>query len=210
MKLLRSLFLLLAVTLSMNAQVAGRVTGTVVDSTGAAVPDAEVSLNLPGSTTPAFTTKTSTAGDFTLLSVPANSYDLVVDAKGFQKAVVAGVTVETARATDVPTVKLEVRGLTQTVEVTEATTGVQTSNAEVSTTIAKSQIANLPVLNRSPLGFLLTQAGINFERRLHDHQRPAPTYVNVTIDGMNIQDNFIRTNDMDFLPNLCCWTRWRK
>ena len=202
MKLLRSLFLLLAVTLSLNAQVAGRVTGTVVDSTGAAVPDAEVSLNLPGSASPAFTTKTSTAGDFTLLSVPANSYDLVVQAKGFQKAVVAGVRVETARATDVPTVKLEVSGLTQTVEVTEATTGVQTSNAEVSTTIAKSQIASLPVLNRSPLGFLLTQAGINYSAGSTTINGQRPTYVNVTIDGMNIQDNFIRTNDMDFLPNL--------
>ena len=202
MKLLRSLLLLLAITLSLNAQVAGRVTGTVVDSTGAAVPDAEVSLNLPGSTSPAFTAKTSTAGDFNILSVPANSYDLVVDAKGFQKAVVAGVKVETARATDVPTVKLEVSGLTQTVEVTEATTGVQTSNAEVSTTIAKSQIASLPVLNRSPLGFLLTQAGINYSAGSTTINGQRPTYVNVTIDGMNIQDNFIRTNDMDFLPNL--------
>ena len=28
------------------------------------------------------------------------------------------------------------------------------------------------------------------------------TYVNVTLDGINVQDNFIRTNDVDFLPNL--------
>src|ERR1019366_6878123 len=33
-----------------------------------------------------------------------------------------------------------------------------------------------------------------------DGQRSS--YVNVTLDGINIQDNFIRTNDMDFLPNL--------
>jgi hypothetical protein len=99
-------------------------------------------------------------------------------------------------------VKLEVSGVTQTVEVTEASTGVQTSNAEISTTIAKSQIANLPVLNRSPLAFLTTQAGINFGAGSTTINGQRPTYVNVTIDGMNIQDNFIRTNDMDFLPNL--------
>src|SRR5438876_8098386 len=142
----------------LSAQVGGRVSGTVVDTTGAAVPDATVSLNLPGSTTAAFTAKTTPAGDYTLPTVAASVYDLVVDAKGFKKAVISGLRVETARTTDVPTVKLEVAGMTQTVEVSEATTSVQTSNAEVSTTIQKSQIANLPVLNRSPLGFLTTQA----------------------------------------------------
>ncbi len=28
-----------------------------------------------------------------------------------------------------------------------------------------------------------------------------PTWTQVTLDGINIQDNFIRTNSLDFLPN---------
>lgn len=68
---------------TVNAQVAGRVSGAVVDGTGAGVPDATVSLELPGSGAAAYTTKTSAAGDFTLLTVNPLSYDLVVEAKGF-------------------------------------------------------------------------------------------------------------------------------
>lgn len=29
-----------------------------------------------------------------------------------------------------------------------------------------------------------------------------PSFTNVTLEGINIQDNYIRTNALDFLPNL--------
>ena len=151
----------LAVGFSLQAQVTGRVTGTVVDASGAAVPGASVGLQLPGSGSDVYTTTTGATGDFSILTVNAGDYDLSIDAKGFLKVRIAGVTVNPNRATDVPPVKVEVAAVTQTVEVTTAKESVETSSAEVSTTIAKSQIQNLPVLNRSPLGFLQTQAGIN-------------------------------------------------
>jgi hypothetical protein len=203
LRVLLSLLALLLVAASLNAQVNGTVTGTVLDSTGAAVPDAEVHLNLPGSATAVFGTKTTDAGSFSILSVPANTYDLVIEAKGFQKLVRTGIEVLPGRSFDVPAVKLDVAGVTETVEVADVGTNVQTSNSEVSTTIAKSQIADLPVADRSPLAFLSTQAGVGSNGTgytIIDGQRP--TYTNVTVDGINIQDNFIRTNDMDFLPNL--------
>jgi outer membrane receptor protein involved in Fe transport len=198
-----SLLALLLAAASLNAQVNGTVTGTVMDSSGAAIPDAEVHLNLPGSATAVFGTKTTPAGSFSILSVPANTYDMVIEAKGFQKSVRTGIEVLPGRSFDVPAIKLEVAGITQTVEVVDVGTNVQTSNSEVSTTIAKSQIAELPVADRSPLAFLSTQAGVGSNgtgQTIVDGQRP--TYTNVTMDGINIQDNFIRTNDMDFLPNL--------
>ena len=198
--LFTAIFLMAA--LAVHAQVMGTVSGTVVDATGAAVPDAAVSLLLHDSTAAMFTAKTTAAGDFTLSAVPSNTYDLTVEAKGFQKAVVASLIVPAGRTTAVPAIKLEIGGVTQTVEVSASSQTVETGNAEVSTTIAKSQIANLPVLNRSPLGFLQTQAGVNYSSGSTTINGQRPTYTNVTIDGINIQDNFIRTNDMDFLPNL--------
>jgi Carboxypeptidase regulatory-like domain/TonB dependent receptor-like, beta-barrel len=187
---------------SLSAQVTSTVSGSVVDATGAAVPEAAVSLQLAGANTALFTAKTTPAGDFTIPSVPPNTYDLFIEAKGFQKTKISGVIVNAGRAAAIPAIKLEVSGVIQTVEVSEAQTAVETSNAEVSTTIAKMQIANLPVLNRSPLAFLTTQAGINYGAGSTTVNGQRPTYVNVTIDGINIQDNYIRTNDMDFLPNL--------
>jgi hypothetical protein len=197
-----SVALLMLAGLRIHAQVTGTVTGTVLDATGAAVPEATVNLELPGANAVLFTAKTTANGDFTMPSIPASTYDLFVEAKGFQKTKIAGVVVNTGRALAMPAIKLEVSGVTQSVEVSEAATTVETSNAEVSTTIAKTQIANLPVVNRSPLAFLTTQAGINYGAGSTTVNGQRPSYVNVTIDGINIQDNYIRTNDMDFLPNL--------
>ena len=184
------------------AQVSGRITGTVVDPTGAAVPDATVTLQLPGSGAVVYTTKTSNGGDYSILTVNPVTYDLVVESKGFLTAKIAGLKVDPGRSNDVPPIKLDVAGVTQSVEVTAATQSVQTSNAEVTTTIAKSQIQDLPITDRSPLGFLQTQAGINnaYGNTVVNGQRPS--YTNITLDGINIQDNFIRSNAMDFAPNL--------
>ena len=188
----------------LNAQVSGRVTGTVVDASGAAVPNADVSLQLPGGNSAIYSTKTGGTGDFSLPAVNPATYNLVVETKGFVKVVVGDLQVDSDRSTDVPTVKLQVASVTATVEVSGATQTVETSNAEIATTITNQQVQNLPTLNRDPLGFLMTQAGINFQARggdtTIDGQRPS--YTNVTLDGINIQDNFIRTNDLSFLPNL--------
>ncbi len=193
--------ILLAVS-TVSGQVAGRVNGAVLDPTGAGVPDASVTLQLAGTGTAAFMTKSTSSGDFTLIAVPANSYDLVIEAKGFLTKKIAAVKVDPGRSTDVPAIRLDIQGVTQTVEVSEVANTVQTSNSEVSTTIAKSQIVNLPVVDRSPLAFVTTQAGVNSGRGSTTVNGQRVSYTNVTLDGINIQDNFLRTNAVDFLPNL--------
>jgi hypothetical protein len=186
----------------LNAQVAGRVSGTVVDATGAAVPNAQVTLVLPGGTAAVYSTKTTSAGDYTILTVNPGEYSLVVQNQGFLTAKVNSLKVDPGRSNDVPPIKLDVAGVTQSVEVSEATQSVETSNAEVSTTIAKGQIQELPITDRSPLGFLQTQAGINNAQGNTVVNGQRPSYTNITLDGINIQDNFIRQNALDFAPNL--------
>jgi hypothetical protein len=186
----------------LNAQVDSSVTGTVVDPSGAAVPDAMVSLQLTGSNTNLFTTKTGSNGAFNIASVPPNTYDIAVEVKGFVKLVVSKLVVEPSRVFDVQTLKLAIASTTESVEVSEAATTVQTTSSDVSTTITKTQIQDLPTMNRSPLGFLQSQAGINDARGSTTVNGQRASYINVTLDGINVQDNFIRTNDLDFLPNL--------
>jgi Carboxypeptidase regulatory-like domain len=201
-RILTGFAVLVFLTTSMFGQVAGRVTGLVVDATGAAIANATVNLQIAGSDNKVFSTVTTSTGDFTLLSVRADSYDLVVEAPGFLKSIVKGLKVDPGRETSVPQIKLDVASVTSSVEVTGTTQSVQTSNAELSTTITSSQIQNLPVINRSPLGFIQTQVGVNSGRGSTTINGQRPTFVSVTLDGVNIQDNFIRTNDVDFLPNL--------
>jgi hypothetical protein len=194
--------LLILAAFALNAQVASSVTGTVLDPSGAAIPGATVSLQMPGSGSSLFTAKTTSNGAFSIASVPPNTYDLVVEASGFLKLVVNNIAVEPSRTMDVQTLRLSLPTTSQTVEVSEASVTVQTTSSDVSTTITKTQIQDLPTMNRSPLGFLQSQAGINNARGNTTVNGQRSSYVNVTLDGINIQDNFIRTNDMDFLPNL--------
>ena len=193
---------LFALVFSLHAQVSSTVTGTVADPSGAAVPGATVSLRLTGTTTDVFSTKTTAAGSFTMVSVPPNTYDLSVEASGFLKEVVSKLEVLPDRTLDVAAIKLNIASTTQSVEVKEASDTVQTTSSDVSTTITKTQMQELPTMNRSPLGFLQTQAGINDARGNTTVNGQRSSFVNVMLDGVNIQDNFIRQNDMDFLPNL--------
>jgi len=193
---------ILSTVFSLNAQVTSTVTGVVVDPSGAAIPGASVSLRMAGGAADLFSTKTNANGTFTIVSVSPNTYDMVVEAAGFLRSVIAKLEVLPDRTLDVPQVKLTIGTTSQSVEVTEVGNTVQTTSADVSTTITKAQIQDLPTMNRSPLGFLQTQAGINNARGNTTVNGQRSTYVNVTLDGVNIQDNFIRQNDLDFLPNL--------
>lgn len=195
------LFLFLLVP-AVEAQVTSTVTGTVMDSSGAAIAGASVGLRLPGGTADVFASTTNAQGAFTIVSVPPNTYDLTVQNPGFQKTTLSHIDVLPGRTFDVPPIKLEVAATTSTVDVQESANTVQTTSAEVSTTITKTQIQDLPTMNRSPLGFLQSQAGINNARGNTTVVGQRSTYINVTLDGVNIQDNYIRQNDLDFLPNL--------
>ena len=186
-----------------HAQVSSRLTGAIHDPSGAAVPGATVEVFLPGGARPIASTQTTTDGLFTFVSIPSGTYDVFVTAAGFRKHTERGVILTPATETAMAAVKLEIGSVTDVVEVTGSALTVQTTNSEISANITRRQIQDLPVLNRSPLGFIATQPGANTSRggvTIINGQRT--TFTNVTLDGINIQDNFIRTNAVDFLPNL--------
>src|SRR5207244_1675331 len=119
-----------------------------IDQTGAAVPNARVSLLLHGGKIPVIATQTTADGLFTISTVRPDLYDLAVEAQGFSKSTVTSVRVEPSKDTDV-SVKLEVASTVESVQVTDTAPGaIQTSTADVSTTVTQAQIENLPVLDR--------------------------------------------------------------
>ena len=121
---------------SCLAQVTGRISGSVTDSSGAAIPNATVNLLLPGGAKPVLATVTTPEGLFSFTNVRPIAYDLTVESKGFLKYTLRGLKVDPARETSLPRVQLELAAVTQSVDVTADVQTVQTSNAEVATTIA--------------------------------------------------------------------------
>jgi hypothetical protein len=186
-----------------SAQVTTQLSGSVVDSTGAAVPAATVEVYLQGGAKPILTMPTNADGIFVFSAVPPNTYDVIVMAKGFRKSINRDVVIKAGTEYSMPAIRLEVGGATEVIEVTENAETIQTTNAEISTNVGRNQVKDLPILNRSPQGFVTTQAGVNSSRggdSVINGQRT--TFTNVTLDGINIQDNYIRTNAVDFSPNL--------
>src|SRR5690606_19433124 len=65
------------------------------------------------------------------------------------------------------------------------------SNAELANTVSPRQVLELPINGRNPLALLNLQAGVNATSNSINGQRSSSQ--NITRDGINVQDNVIRT-----------------
>ncbi len=162
-----------AATLPVYSQVAGRLTGTVLDPAGASVPKAKVSLSLVGSSTAILSTQTTSDGIFDFTGVRPEFYTLTIETAGFNKYVQDQVKVDASRTTTLPSIQLELAQAAQTVDVTAGLPAIDTSNAEVSTTVTQAQVDRLPILDRQVTNLYFTQAGVTNSRTTTTHQRSA-------------------------------------
>jgi Carboxypeptidase regulatory-like domain len=194
--------LLLLWGIRADAQLSGRLSGSVMDASGAAVPGATVNLYLAGGAKPLLSTTTSSNGLYNLLGIRPADYDLTVEARGFLKSTIHGITVDAARETPVPPIKLTLASVTQSIEVAGDTQNVELTNTEISNTISTDDIRNLPILDRDPLALLQTQAGVSYNGNSATVINGLRTsFSNLTLDGINIQDNYLRDNALDYSPN---------
>ena len=179
----------------------GRIAGVVLDPTRAAIPGAEVIVRSE-STGAAIELGTNAVGAFTAVALLPGLYTLEVSADGFRRHTVEGQKVDVARATSLPPIVLELGSATEVVVVEGGVSQVQTTNAEVTSIVTSEQIAELPLIGRDPLSFVRLQAGVAYGGKAPttiNGQRTS--YSNVTLDGINIQDNYIRTNALDYLSS---------
>lgn len=187
---------------SMLAQVAGRISGIVIDSSGGSVSEATVRLATQ-SGADAGSQATSTDGLFSFIGLQPGIYEIRVDKQGFGTVTVSNLKVDTARETPVEPISLQPASISQSVQVTAGLGDVQTANAEISTTVTNEQVRRLPQLDRNIVALISTQPGVGFNNRTGTVINGLRvSYANVTVDGVNIQDNLLRENSLDFQPNL--------
>ena len=183
----------------------GSITGTVVDPQSLPIEDATVTLtNLDSNTK--YESKTSSTGGYQFSRIDYGRYRVEVNKTGFRAGVVSGIKLDTATEYSVVPIKLEVGAGIESVVVEAGEEVVQTTRAEVTGTVEKKQIDELPILDRNPLNLLGLQAGVansgpngSSETTINGQRSSFST---LTLDGINIQDNFIRENALDFTPNL--------
>lgn len=155
-------------TLSAMAQVQnGQFSGTVTDSTGAAVAGAKVTLTNPA-TNFSVTTTTNGTGLYNAKELPVGVYKITVEAPGFRTYSNAGVTLDAGVIARVD-VKMQVGQAREIVEVTGEESAVNTEDSKLSTTVSSTQISNLPLNGRNVYDLMqlapgaVNVAGVDFE-----------------------------------------------
>ena len=114
MKIFR-VVLLLAVSAALFGQAdRGSITGTITDSTGAAVPGVALSLQNQA-TNLTYSTVASGSGSYSFLNLPIGMYTLTAAAKGFQRSEARGIQVQVNQQSRVD-LALQVGEVTQTIE----------------------------------------------------------------------------------------------
>ena len=179
----------------------GRLVGTVLDSSGGVLPGATVTLTNV-QTNQVQTAVSGDNGAFVFPQVSVGKYKVDIALQSFKTATFTDVEINVGQEYSL-TARLELGALTETVIVEAGQSLVRTSTPEVSTTIQQRQILDMPLANRDVTNLIKGQAGVvaipNRANTVINGGRP--TWTQVTLDGINIQDNMIRVNGLDFLPN---------
>jgi hypothetical protein len=136
-----------------RAQVAGTITGTVTDQSGAVVPSAEVVITNSGTGVAARTLKTDSSGIYVAEALLVGTYQVAVEAPGFQKSVRSGIILNVADRLNI-SFALRLGEVSQSVEVKGMAPLVETQTGEQSQLISTRQISELPILGRN---FMLLQ-----------------------------------------------------
>ena len=176
--------------------------GMVSDPVGAVLPGAKVTISNP-QTGFLRTATTDNQGAYQFLQLPPATYVLTVSAAGFA-------TLEERRIellVNTPgtvNVTMKVAGAAVRVEVTGATTLVNTQDATLGHAFGTEQIANLPFEGRDPTGILSLQAGVVYtgnsshissasDSRSGSVSGARSDQTNVTLDGADNNDQLLGT-----------------
>jgi Carboxypeptidase regulatory-like domain len=137
----------------------GTIAGTVVDATGAGVPQAVVTAH--GVRT-GFERKTKAngSGGFRLESMLLDTYTVTAEAPGFSQRRITNVLVNASIVTAVNPV-LVAGSVNETVQVEAASELLQTETGEISATLGTEAVENLPIRTLSPYELAVTLPGVS-------------------------------------------------
>ena len=155
------LFLVLAIAAltpsALAQQVSGAMTGVITDPSSAPIPNANV-IAVEKQRHTVWTTRTNEGGFYSLPRLPVGSYDIKVEAQGFQTAVHPTINLEINQTARVD-VQMAIGQLSETLMVTGAAPALQTDTTELSTVIDAQTNVSLPLATRNYVQLTLLAPG---------------------------------------------------
>ncbi len=171
------------------------ISGVVTDADGGVLPGADVIVkNIKTGET--FTTVSSDRGVFAVPALITGTYSVSVSLQGFKSSQIDNVILNSGVPVNVRAT-LELGGVTETVTVQANSDLVQTQTATVATTLDTRQIQNLPLASRDASQFIAFMPGVSSPdtTRNSSVNGMPQSAINMTLDGVNIQDNTLKSTD---------------
>ncbi len=173
----------------------GTLTGTVLDPSSATVPGATVTAT--GVATGTTVTATSGAdGRFVMATMAPGEYIVTVKKEGFKTGAFTGVKVTVGLTYDLKA-KLEIGAASTTVIVESGVQELHTETASVSSTVVGPEITQLPFTSRDTINLAILDPGAQTAgnpRNTSFDGLPKGS-INITEDGINVQDNLLKSSD---------------
>jgi len=169
----------IACSLPMVAQqTTGQINGTIVDTQGAAVTNADVSVVEQNTSLTRSTTSTA-AGTYSIPFLPPGTYTLMVKAKGFSTVQQKGIPVAVGQVLTMNQT-MKPGAATEVVEVNSETPLIQPENTEIGGNVSPNEVASLPILDRNITELMTLIPGV----RPAEGFDPTKTRVgNISING---------------------------
>jgi hypothetical protein len=173
----------------------GNLRGTTVDPSGLALVGVEVKAE-DIATGAAFEATSSADGQFAIANLSPGLYTVTVTRTGFRKVVFRDVKIIVGQTYDL-SVKLELGEVAETVVVEAGQEVLETTTATVGTTITGQAITQLPFTSRDVLDLAVLMPGAQTTgrpRQTSFNGLPKGS-INITYDGINVQDSVLKSND---------------
>ena len=173
------------------------LTGIVSDPGGAIVAGASVVLT-NNETGAERRTTTNDQGEFNFAQVPPGKYSVSVEAQNFKKTVARDIVLEVGKPAHT-TITLEIGSVNEIVTVTAAQDVINATSPTLTNVINTRQVQDLPLPTRNPLDLAGLQPGVavtGTDNRGSSISGLRQTATNITQDGINAMDNFVKTSSL--------------
>ena len=143
---------------SMAYAQTGTITGTIVDASGARVPDAKITAKNQA-TASARTAVTEANGTYSIPNLAVGAYDIIVEKQGFSTLQFKGIALTVAQNLTLDGT-LQVGVASQAVEVSGGSVApINLEDAQISNVVEQRKIVDLPLITRDPYQLVLLSPG---------------------------------------------------
>ncbi len=186
-------FLCLFLTIPTLAQkTSGQISGSVVDQSGAAVPETTITVTQVG-TGVQRTVTTSDDGVYTITDLQIGTYRMSATRSGFKEAITENVVVNVATSTR-QDLTLEVGSVDQQVTITADAIQVETQTGAIGEVVTGEQVRELPLNGRSFVQLTQLQPGVSAQNNFDSKNKGLFAGVDFSVNGNSAQSNLFLTD----------------